>query len=103
MVQKNELKEKRNFGITSHMSRVMINQNLDSEFGEAGIGVSHSIFESGLRLHVKKYVSDIFLQNIPLVEKSYLTTSGIMINAPHMYVIMENYYLIEMYFGEETQ
>lgn len=68
VIQKKELEEKRNSGIPSHMTEVLISQNHDSEFGEVEIGVSHSILEYSLRLYIKKYVSDIALHNIPLVE-----------------------------------
>lgn len=53
------------------MSGILINQNHDSEFGESGIGISHSILEFSL----KKYVSDIILHNISFVEKTLILRS----------------------------
>lgn len=85
------------------MIGVLINQNHDSEFGEAEMGVSHSILESSLKLYVNKYVSDIAFHNIPLVEKYDLADSGIVINVHNMYEPMENHHLIQMSFYKETQ
>lgn len=85
------------------MTRVLINQNYDNEFGEAGIGVSCSILESSLRLYIKKYISNIALHNILLVEKSDIVAGVIVINVPHMFEPMDNRHLIHMSFREETQ
>lgn len=88
------------YGIPSHMTGVLINQKHDCVFGKTEIDVTLSVSESCYRLYVKKYVLDIALHDISHVDKSNLTSGGIVIDVPLMYVPLRNHHLKD--FGEET-
>lgn len=102
VVQKKELKKKKNYGILSCMSGFLFNQKHGSVFSETGMCVILNILKSSYKLYVKKYVPDIALHNIPQVDKTDIVTGEIMIEVPILYGNMRNHHLIHMYVGEES-
>lgn len=78
VVQKKKLKKKNDYdiilpiGVTSHIFRVLINQNHDIVLGEVGIGVPLS----RLNLSNKMCVLDISLCDILRVDKTDLVAGG---------------------------